>query len=494
MAMVAVAIGAGLGGWPEKGSSDDSSVLLDGGDRAYTFEELGLSQPMVLTTASPTASMRLRLPDGATQGSPYWYGLSLEYEWMGMPDQGQLAYLFAKWNELSVYQLKVKAASEHPSWVRAEWSMVDGVNGGAKAYEVSDRIHARSTNFAPFKAIQAGENILTLELHTDFAPTLDATVTISDQSKIIVTSWQATHFAIRAEGGVSDDGVVSVHARAQNQGWDAPDAVWRTILYYPEGKVTQRSSTSAGRVAAGASIELEEEWLASGRPLAMDLVLDWGTGSTPLRLWQEDASVEAWWFVRLPWVTAWGCLAAFCVLWVGVPYLFNTMRSSAVQVIPGWVSLSVAAAAAISLVVGIVVLWTGRGESAGFSLPAEPYPLPRERELPAPASDKTERVLDQLRRDISTPEMAADQVTDALPVTLGGAEVGYFMELTGYPTVEPVTGWVVPGCGLVGAAQDVLPPESQSSVVQAVRLIFSWQVDRLVGLYPVELEPEQQCG
>lgn len=76
-----------------------------------SFESLGWTEDVVLTSDLQTAKVRFRLPDDAVQGESLWYGARVAYEWTGDPgvavsggQGGDYSKLIGEWNGYGFYQ------------------------------------------------------------------------------------------------------------------------------------------------------------------------------------------------------------------------------------------------------------------------------------------------------------------------------------------------------------------------------------------------------
>lgn len=304
------ALGLAVSGKAEAAS--DSSLRPD---TQVTFAELGWEEDVVLTPSSPVAGVEFELPPDAKQGSGVWYAAQLAYEWSGIPPTDQPAYLYGLWNGQAMYQLKIKRQSEFPIG-QFMWSMVDGIWGGSAGTEFSSRFSGRSTNFATVSAIKPGRNRLELQLDLTYARSSDITVKVLRDSKVIATRWGPP--LVKANGSMNlRNGQIAVDMHAHNSGLPTVELVAQLLVIYSDGErqLIPVTPEPDGGIRQHWRIR-ESVDLTRADPSTVHLLLNWGTGQAPYRIWPRDA--DPWWRHPPGWSTP-AVLVAIVVLWISLP-------------------------------------------------------------------------------------------------------------------------------------------------------------------------------
>ena len=85
MVLLALALAgpACVSGSPEPSVQHSGIPLLEG-EGEVSFESLGWDGDALLTGDGTSPVVSFRLPDGAVQGDPLWYGIELHYQWTGI--------------------------------------------------------------------------------------------------------------------------------------------------------------------------------------------------------------------------------------------------------------------------------------------------------------------------------------------------------------------------------------------------------------------------
>ncbi len=256
------------------------------GQGHVTFESLGWTDDVLVTADSASPKVRFRLPEGAAQGDPLWYGVELSYEWLGSPGQfGDYAFLYGRWNERAFYQLKIKRVSElDPGF---HWSMVDLVNGASYGYETGDRFIAKSTNFVQIASVRPGLNEISLSLGLLDAGNRDIQVLVKKESRVVVTPLQPTRLDARASAALEGDSV-RLSLNGKNLGWSAHGLEVRARVFYEDGN-QQVHRWQLGRLDDLAEFDFEEAFRLDGSvseaPVQVVMAeLEWGAGPESCRL------------------------------------------------------------------------------------------------------------------------------------------------------------------------------------------------------------------
>ena len=208
--------------------SEAEDNLIQGFGRT-TFAQLGWGEDVVIAADSPPAIVRFRLPEGAAQGEPLWYGVRLKFLWQGTPGYpGDYAFLNGRWNDKAFYQFKAKKDHDLDSGFR--WSMVDIVNGHNQGHELTDSVRVASTNIVQVKAIKEGDNELRFSLGLRDATNGDISAVIHKESEVMVTSWQPTFVDGSAKAKVNDN-IVDVQLKGKNLGWGAHSLTAKVLIW-----------------------------------------------------------------------------------------------------------------------------------------------------------------------------------------------------------------------------------------------------------------------
>ena len=287
-----------------------------------TFADLGWDADAVVRKGEP-ATVRFWLPEDARQGDPFWYGVTLRFEWDGSPrDPGDYAFLWGNWNGKAVYQFKVKRVTD--IYDGFQWSMADIVNGGSVGHERGESMRVASSNFAQLSAVQGGWNKLRLSLGLRDANNDDISVAVSRDSQIIATSWEPTRVEAEAKAWVRD-GTVDVSVRGRNAGWGA-DNLRATVLVW-SGRREDRFSWDIGPLEPLGSFDASRTFALSSesRPHRVDVALDWGTGRTAIIAWDARRTAPDWLRFQILRSTI-AMMGAVVVLWVTVPTVVSALK------------------------------------------------------------------------------------------------------------------------------------------------------------------------
>jgi hypothetical protein len=297
-------------------------------ESSATFEELGWGTDEILSEARPSVAVDFDLPAGASQGGETWYAAQIGYEWSGLPHAGQAAYLYAKWNGATMYQLELEPTD--PGFpVGFRWSMVDAIWGGSAGYEFTNTFAGRSTNFATVGGVKPGRNQLTLELDTQSGPLPGVSVRVLKDSKVIATHWGPTSISVKeATASLSGD-KLRFKVRATNAGLPASEFSTQALLAYEDRRTETVSVASPARVEAGRAFEIRDQvQLADGSTLkSATLVFHWKAGRSPYVLWPRETA--SWWQVTLPPSSVFGALVALASLWIALPAFWRNLRTGA---------------------------------------------------------------------------------------------------------------------------------------------------------------------
>ena len=305
---------------------EDTSPVLLGSTGRFTFAELGWSEDVTISDGSP-AVVEFRLPEGTEQGNPLWYGLHLKFRWSGLPGhEGDYVFLNGSWNKLAVYQFKVKRITELDGGFR--WSVADIVNGTSRGYETSETMVVASTNMAQRDAVRGGLNTIRLSLDLLTAGNPDVVALVSNQSEVVVTSWQPTR--IDGTGNADVDGkVVDLVVNGKNLGWGAHNLSARALVW--SGPHMDVFKWDLGRLEPLGSFTLQKQLiLADDRvPHRIDVELEWGSGRQFYTLWDAgDAGLNVPFLGHGIFRSTVGLLIAVSVLWIALPALVAALRQS----------------------------------------------------------------------------------------------------------------------------------------------------------------------
>lgn len=293
-----------------------------------TFETLGWTDDVLITADSGSPKVSFRLPEGAAQGDPLWYGVELSYEWSGNPGQlGDYAFLYGRWNDRAFYQLKVKRVSELDSGFH--WSMVDLVNGASQGYETGEWFAAKSTNFVQIASVQPGLNEISFSLGLLDAGNQNIQVLVKKESRVVVTPLQPARLDAQAQAAVEGD-MVRLAVNGRNLGWSAHNLEVRARVFHEDSE-RQVHRWQLGRLDDLAEFNFEKAFRldesVSENPVQVVMAeLDWGTGQDILQAWPPPASPP---FYSHPiFRSGIGAMITVVILWVGIPALLRAVRKA----------------------------------------------------------------------------------------------------------------------------------------------------------------------
>jgi hypothetical protein len=290
-----------------------------------TLADLGWTADEVLTNDKPKVSVQFRLPDGSKQGHGSWYALRLAFEWHGMPRDGEIAYLYARWNGAAMYQFKMTNRRSR-NLSGSEWSMVDAIWGGSGGIEFTDDFRAASTNYATIAGIVPGDNTIEFELDLDFTSAKDLTVRIMRESAVIATRWGPTDVQLRGTADIHDRALV-LDLTLRNSGIGARQLALHTVVTYGDGTTDRFANPLDGGIGPleGRDVRLNLD-LTRADISSVHVMVDWGTGRAPFRVWPLHD--RPWWRPQVPGLSWPGAAIALAALWIALPTAIRAARKA----------------------------------------------------------------------------------------------------------------------------------------------------------------------
>ena len=200
--------------------------------------------------------------------------------------------------------------------------VMDMVNGGNHGYETTDRARFSLTNIAQTKAIQNGQNRISMFLGLHDAVNKDISVTVKKESAVIATSWVPTYFKGSPHVDFRDE-LIYLRIEGENLGWKAHDAKISVLLH--------RENNPERLVWDNLVLEplTPFEFEATipnpgGLPVPMEAVLDWESGRQAIPIWPVEHTPS--WYEQGVFRSTAGVLVAVAVLWVSIPILWKKLH------------------------------------------------------------------------------------------------------------------------------------------------------------------------
>jgi hypothetical protein len=296
----------------------------------YPFASLGWGEDVILDAARPEAEVVVALPNDAQQGGKLWYGVRMEYEWLGRPSQNESVQLDTVWNDQSAHALLVKTPAWAKDWLEdqewIDWQTVDVVNGGSRGLVLGQQFSIKSSNFAPFASVKGGENRIRVRLSTLSGQVPERiSVRVSRSSAVVVSRLGPAALEFRAHAQLHDR-ALTVRVQGENRGIASPPVQAVAIVYYQDGR--RISLPSEGRVPGVAADGKFERTFAvelpESRPSAVQIALDWDAGvSAPITVVPGPANER--WSAYLGRAS----IIIFCVAaaWIGIPATIRAART-----------------------------------------------------------------------------------------------------------------------------------------------------------------------
>lgn len=372
----ALVLGGILGG-SSVGAQDAASPVLDKPGQ-LSFEELGWTDDVLLTGDSPSATVRVRLPEGVRQGEPLWYGVRLVYE-LGNPGEHDFeGELFVGWNDRQFYTGRFGRRDDINKgfwWIAIERVHTPHDSGGG--IELGEKIRLATSQFGLLWSLREGWNDVIVYLN--FIPHDDKSVgqaLIKKESQVIAVNWQPTDVQGEARTRIDDDGV-RLDFRGRNLGRLAADFSIKAQVFREDGS-HRAYDWPQGTLLTHSEVEFRETIAHEDDSPVNSIImeLDWGAGYRLLPAWPPEAGPS--WYDRLPSPlrSGVGAMVALVVLWVGLPALWRQVRQArsgtgaeTVDIAAPWLSPRAGwwlTAAALAAAAGIAALlwftpWSGTG-------------------------------------------------------------------------------------------------------------------------------------
>ncbi len=239
----AIQLLAAVAAWSGGGVAAAQPSIAEGW---YSFAELGWSEDAIVDGSGREATLTFRLPEGVSQGEPFWYGVKIVADLQVELSQGDHPNFLVRWND------------EPAVWVQLEretydvvggfiWRIVDHVYDASGGYELTDRITIEAYNVPPIRAVGNG-GLTTLRIGFDMrmAPGAKVRAVVSKSSAVFATRWDPAD--IRGDADLEVDGSrLRVRFEGKNYGWHAPSFRVGAVVSFPNGHVQEFWGRIAGQ-------------------------------------------------------------------------------------------------------------------------------------------------------------------------------------------------------------------------------------------------------